>query len=44
MAFLAAGAAQIFGGDDLGGIAKKLLCVELSVALIVLGANYLSAV
>ena len=35
VAFLAAGAALIFGGDDLGGIAKKLLYVVLGVALIV---------
>lgn len=42
VAFLAAGAALIFGGDDLGGIAKKLLYVVLGVALIVFGANFLS--
>lgn len=43
VAFLAAGAALIFGGDDLGGIAKKLLYVVLGVALIVFGANFLNA-
>ena len=42
--FLAAGAALIFGGDDLGGIAKKLLYVVLGVALIVFGANFLSMI
>lgn len=44
VAFLAAGAALIFGGDDLGGIAKKLLYVVLGVALIVFGANFLSMI
>jgi len=42
VAFLAAGATLIFGGDDLGGIAKKLLYVVLGVGLIVFGANFLS--
>ena len=44
VAFLAAGAALIFGGDDLGGIAKKLSYVVLGVALIVFGANFLSMI
>ena len=44
VAFPAAGAALIFGGDDLGGIAKKLLYVVLGVALIVFGANFLSMI
>lgn len=44
VAFLSAGAALIFGGDDLGGIAKKLLYVVLGVALIVFGANFLSMI
>ena len=42
VAFLAAGAALIFGGDDMGAVAKKLLYVVLGVALIVFGANFLS--
>ena len=42
VAFLAAGAALIFGGDDMGAVAKKLLYVVLGVGLIVFGANFLS--
>lgn len=43
VAFLAAGAALIFGGDELGNIAKKLLYIVLGVAIVVLGAQFLSA-
>jgi len=43
VAFLAAGATLIFGGDDLGNIAKRLLYVVLGVAIIVLGNNFLTA-
>ncbi|HQT82017.1 MAG TPA: TrbC/VirB2 family protein [Ferrovaceae bacterium] len=42
IAFLAAGAALVFG-EELGGIAKKLMYVVLGVAFIVLGNNFLSA-
>ena len=41
IAFLAAGAALVFG-EELGGIAKKLLYVVLGVAFIVLGNQFLS--
>lgn len=43
VAFLAAGATLVFGGDDLGNIAKRLLYVVLGVAIIVLGNNFLTA-
>ncbi|MFM2083195.1 MAG: hypothetical protein RLY95_13 [Pseudomonadota bacterium] len=42
IAFLAAGATLVFG-EELGGIAKKLLYVVLGVALIVMGNKFLSA-
>jgi type IV secretion system protein VirB2 len=42
VAFLAAGAALIFGGDELGNIAKRLLYVVMGVAIIVLGNNFLT--
>lgn len=42
VAFLAAGAALVFGGDELGNIAKRLLYVVLGVAIIVLGNNFLT--
>lgn len=41
IAFLAAGAALVFG-EELGGIAKKLLYVVLGVSFIVLGNKFLS--
>ncbi|OZB32168.1 MAG: hypothetical protein B7X47_07280 [Ferrovum sp. 34-44-207] len=41
IAFLAAGAALVFG-EELGGIAKKLMYVVLGVAFIVLGNKFLS--
>jgi type IV secretion system protein VirB2 len=40
IAFLAAGATLVFG-EELGGIAKKLLYVVLGVAFIVLGNKFL---
>ena len=43
VAFLAAGATLVFGGDELGNIAKRLLYVVLGVAIIVLGAQFLQA-
>ena len=43
VAFLAAGAALVFGGDDLGNVAKRLLYVVLGVAIIVLGNQFLGA-
>lgn len=42
VAFLAAGAALVFG-EELGGIVKKLLAIVMAVALIVLGNKFLSA-
>lgn len=42
VAFLAAGAALVFGGDELGNIAKRLLYVVLGVAIIVLGNQFLT--
>ncbi len=42
LAFLGAGATLIFGHEELGGIAKKLLYVVLGVALIVLGNKFLA--
>jgi len=42
VAFLAAGAALVFGGDELGNIAKRLLYIVLGIALIVLGNNFLT--
>jgi type IV secretion system protein VirB2 len=43
VAFLSAGAALVFGGDDLGAIAKRILYVVLGIALVVSGNNFLSA-
>lgn len=43
IAFLAAGAALVFGGDELGNVAKRLLYVVLGVAIIVLGNQFLTA-
>lgn len=43
VAFLAVGATLVFGGDELGNVAKKLLYVVLGVAIIVLGAQFLQA-
>jgi len=43
VAFLAAGATLVFGGDELGNVAKRLLYVVLGVAIIVLGAQFLAA-
>jgi len=43
VAFLAAGAALVFGGDELGNVAKRLLYVVLGVAIIVLGNQFLTA-
>jgi type IV secretion system protein VirB2 len=42
VAFLAAGAALVFG-EETGGIVKKLLAIVMAVALIVLGNKFLSA-
>lgn len=42
VAFLAAGAALVFGGDELGNIAKRLLYIVMGVAIIVLGNQFLS--
>lgn len=42
VAFLAAGAALVFG-EELGGIVKKLLAIVMAVSLIVLGNKFLSA-
>jgi type IV secretion system protein VirB2 len=42
VAFLAAGAALVFGGDELGNIAKRLLYIVLGIALIVLGNQFLT--
>ena len=42
VAFLAAGAALVFG-EELGGIVKKLLAIVMAVALIVLGNKFLAA-
>ena len=41
IAFLAAGAALVFG-EELGGIAKKLMYVVLGVAFIVMGNQFLT--
>ena len=41
IAFLAAGAALVFG-EELGGIAKKLMYVVLGVAFIVMGNKFLT--
>lgn len=43
LALLGAGATLVFGHEELGGIAKKLLYVVLGIALIVLGNSFLSA-
>ena len=43
VAFLAAGATLVFGGDELGNIGKRLLYIVLGIALIVLGNNFLQA-
>ena len=42
IAFLAAGAALVFG-EELGGIAKKLMYVVLGVAFIVMGDQFMTA-
>jgi len=41
VAFLAAGAALVFGRDELGDVAKKILYVVLAIAMIVLGNTFL---
>ena len=42
IAFLAAGGALVFG-EELGGIAKKLLYVVLGVSFIVMGDRFMAA-
>ena len=42
IAFLAAGVALVFG-EELGGIAKKLLYVVLGVSFIVMGDRFMAA-
>ena len=42
VAFLAAGAALIFGRDELGDIAKRILYVVLGIAMVVMGNNFLT--
>lgn len=42
LAFLIGGASLVFGGEELGGIAKKALYIVMGVAFIVLGNKFLS--
>lgn len=43
VAFVAAGAALIFGGEDMSSIAKRILYVVLGVCVVVFGLQFLSA-
>jgi len=43
IAFVAAGAALIFGGEDMSAIAKRILYVVLGVCIVVFGMQFLSA-
>jgi len=43
IAFVAAGAALIFGGEDMSAIAKRILYVVLGVCIVVFGMQFMSA-
>lgn len=43
VAFVAAGVALIFGGEDMSAIAKRILYVVLGVCIVVFGLQFLSA-
>jgi type IV secretion system protein VirB2 len=43
IAFVAAGAALIFGGEDMSAIAKRILYIVLGVCVVVFGLQFLSA-
>jgi type IV secretion system protein VirB2 len=43
VAFVAAGATLIFGGEDMSSIAKRILYVVLGVCIVVFGLQFLSA-
>ncbi|GAB1394113.1 hypothetical protein MASR1M60_22770 [Rhodocyclaceae bacterium] len=43
VAFVAAGVALIFGGEDMSSIAKRILYVVLGVCIVVFGLQFLSA-
>lgn len=43
VAFVAAGAALIFGGEDMSSIARRILYIVLGVCVVVFGLQFLSA-
>jgi type IV secretion system protein VirB2 len=43
VAFVAAGATLIFGGEDMSSIAKRILYIVLGVCVVVFGLQFLSA-
>lgn len=43
IAFVAAGATLIFGGEDMSSIAKRILYIVLGVCVVVFGLQFLSA-
>lgn len=43
VAFVAAGATLIFGGEDMSSIAKRILFIVLGVCIVVFGMQFLSA-
>lgn len=43
VAFVAAGATLIFGGEDMSSIAKRILYIVLGVCVVVFGLRFLSA-
>lgn len=43
VAFVAAGASLIFGGEDMSSIAKRILYIVLGVCVVVFGLQFLSA-
>lgn len=43
VAFVGAGVALAFGGDDLSGISKRLLFVVLAICIVVFGVQFMSA-
>lgn len=43
VAFVAAGATLIFGGEDMSSIAKRILFIVLGVCVVVFGLQFLSA-
>lgn len=43
VAFVGAGVALVFGGEDMSAIARRILYIVLGVAIVVFGMSFLSA-